>query len=63
MSDVTAIPTIIYDVIQQQRALHPDRSVLIGVAGAQGSGFIEIQLLRAAATRGDPSPHAAARIG
>jgi D-glycerate 3-kinase len=38
MSDVTAIPTIIYDVIQQQRALHPDRPVLIGVAGAQGSG-------------------------
>jgi D-glycerate 3-kinase len=38
MSDVTAIPTIIHDVIQTQRALHPDRPVLIGVAGAQGSG-------------------------
>jgi D-glycerate 3-kinase len=36
--DVTQIPTIIYDVIQQQRALHSDRPVLIGVAGAQGSG-------------------------
>lgn len=38
MSDVTAIPTIIYEVIQQQSALHPERPVLIGVAGAQGSG-------------------------
>lgn len=38
MSDVTTIPTIIYDVIQQQRVLHPERPVLIGVAGAQGSG-------------------------
>jgi D-glycerate 3-kinase len=38
VSDVTAVPEIIYGVIQQQRALHPDRPVLIGVAGAQGSG-------------------------
>ncbi|PZO55915.1 MAG: kinase [Alphaproteobacteria bacterium] len=38
MSDVTTVPTIIYDVIQRQRALHPDRPVLVGVAGAQGSG-------------------------
>lgn len=38
MSDVTAVPEIIFNVIQQQRALHPDRPVLIGVAGAQGSG-------------------------
>lgn len=38
MSDVTVVATIIYDVIQQQRALHPERPVLIGVAGAQGSG-------------------------
>ena len=38
MSDITAIPSIISDVIQSQRALHPDRPVLIGVAGAQGSG-------------------------
>ncbi len=38
MSDVTAIPEIIYGIIHQQRALHPDRPVLIGVAGAQGSG-------------------------
>jgi D-glycerate 3-kinase len=46
---VTAIPTIIYDVIQQQRALHPERPVLIGVAGAQGSGkTTACQLLEAA---------------
>jgi D-glycerate 3-kinase len=38
VSDVTAVPEIIFNVIQQQRALHPDRPVLIGVAGAQGSG-------------------------
>ena len=38
MSDVTSVATIIFDTIQQQRALHPDRPVLIGVAGAQGSG-------------------------
>lgn len=49
MSDVTAIPTIIYDIIQQQRALHPGRPVLIGVAGAQGSGkTTACQLLEAA---------------
>jgi D-glycerate 3-kinase len=38
VSDIGAIPTIIYEVIQQQRRLHPDRPALIGVAGAQGSG-------------------------
>lgn len=38
MSGGTEIPTIIYNVIQQQRVLHPDRPVLIGVAGAQGLG-------------------------
>jgi len=49
MSDVAAIPIIIYEVIQQQRALHPDRAVLIGVAGAQGSGkTTACQLLEAA---------------
>jgi D-glycerate 3-kinase len=49
MSDIGAIPTIIYDVIQQQRARHPDRPVLIGVAGAQGSGkTTACQLLEAA---------------
>lgn len=49
MSDVTAIPTIIFNVIQQQRTLHPDRPVLIGVAGAQGSGkTTACQLLEAA---------------
>ena len=49
MSDVTGVPTIIYEVIQQQRALHPDRPVLIGVAGAQGSGkTTACQLLEAA---------------
>ena len=49
MSDVTAIPTIIYEVVQHQRTLHPDRPVLIGVAGAQGSGkTTACQLLEAA---------------
>jgi len=49
MSDVGAIPTIIYDIIQQQRALHPARPVLIGVSGAQGSGkTTACQLLEAA---------------
>ncbi len=38
MTDVTAVAEIIYGVIQQQRALHPERPVLVGVAGAQGSG-------------------------
>jgi D-glycerate 3-kinase len=38
VSDLTAVPEIIYGVIQQQRALHPKRPVLIGVSGAQGSG-------------------------
>jgi D-glycerate 3-kinase len=38
VSDVTTVPTIIFDTIQQQRALRPERPVLIGVAGAQGSG-------------------------
>jgi len=49
MSDVTATPTIIYEITQQQRALHPDRPVLIGVSGAQGSGkTTACQLLEAA---------------
>jgi D-glycerate 3-kinase len=49
MRDVTTLPTIIFDVIQQQRALNPDRPVLIGVAGAQGSGkTTACQLLEAA---------------
>lgn len=38
MSDHTVVPTIIFDEIQRQRALHAGRPVLIGVAGAQGSG-------------------------
>ncbi len=33
-----ALSDIIYNITQQQRALHPERAVLIGVAGAQGSG-------------------------
>ncbi len=46
MSDVASI---IYDVIQQQRALHLERPALIGVAGAQGSGKTHVcQLLEAA---------------
>jgi D-glycerate 3-kinase len=49
MTNITAVPTIIYDVIQQQRARHPERPVLIGVAGAQGSGkTTAVQLLEAA---------------
>jgi D-glycerate 3-kinase len=49
VSDIGAVPTIIYEVIQQQRALHPGRPVLIGVAGAQGSGkTTACQLLEAA---------------
>ena len=32
------IPTLIYDIIRRQRAERPDRPVLVGVAGAQGSG-------------------------
>jgi D-glycerate 3-kinase len=44
-----AVPTIIYEVIQQQRAQHPERPVLVGVAGAQGSGkTTACQLLQAA---------------
>jgi D-glycerate 3-kinase len=35
---VSDVPSIIFNVIQKQRALHPDRPVLVGVAGAQGSG-------------------------
>ena len=38
MSDITSVATIIFDTIQQQRARHPNRPALIGVAGAQGSG-------------------------
>ena len=46
---ITQVPTIVYDVIQRQRALHPDRPVLIGVSGAQGSGkTTACQLLEAA---------------
>ena len=46
---VTTVPELLYSVIQQQRALHPDRPVLIGVAGAQGSGkTTACQLLEAA---------------
>ncbi len=51
MSDITAVPTIIYETIQQQRVLHPDRPVLIGVAGAQGSGKTHACTLLEAANR------------
>jgi D-glycerate 3-kinase len=47
----TKIATIIYNVIQAQRALHPDRAVLIGVAGAQGSGKTTACKLLEAANR------------
>jgi D-glycerate 3-kinase len=33
-----AIPTLIYDIIQNARARHPERPALVGVSGAQGSG-------------------------
>lgn len=33
-----AIPTLIYDIIQNARARHPGRPALVGVSGAQGSG-------------------------
>lgn len=32
------IPVLLYNIIQDLRARHPDRTPLIGVAGAQGSG-------------------------
>lgn len=32
------IPILLYEIIQELRARHPDRIPLIGVAGAQGSG-------------------------
>jgi D-glycerate 3-kinase len=43
------LATLIYRVIQEQRARHLDRPVLIGVSGAQGSGkTTACQLLEAA---------------
>lgn len=33
-----ALPTLIYDIIQDVRARHPERPALVGVSGAQGSG-------------------------
>lgn len=48
---MSAIADIIYNVIQQQRALHPDRPVLIGIAGAQGSGKTTACKLLEAANR------------
>lgn len=43
------VATIIFDAIQAQRALTPERPALIGVAGAQGSGkTTACQLLEAA---------------
>ncbi len=49
MSDIIGVPNIIYDVIERQRARHPDRPAVIGVAGAQGSGkTTAVQLLEAA---------------
>lgn len=46
---MSELATLIYRVIQEQRARHPDRPALIGVAGAQGSGKTTVcQLLEAA---------------
>ena len=61
MSDIGAIPSIIFDVIQQQRALHPDRPVLIvpreataaSVSVSQGEGVVSITRPR---RRGRPTP-------
>jgi len=45
---LSQIATLIFDVVQRERALHPDRPPLIGVAGSQGSGKTTIcQLLEA----------------
>ena len=35
---VADVPTILYELLQDVRARHPDRPALIGVSGAQGSG-------------------------
>jgi D-glycerate 3-kinase len=35
---MSELATLIYNLIQQQRARHPERPALIGVSGAQGSG-------------------------
>jgi len=44
-----AVPSLIYDLIERQRARNPERPALIGVAGAQGSGkTTAVQLLEAA---------------
>jgi D-glycerate 3-kinase len=51
VSSITAIPEIIFNIIQQQRALHPERPVLIGVAGAQGSGKTTVCKLMEMANR------------
>ncbi len=46
---LNAVPTLIYETIQRQRVLNPERPALIGVAGAQGSGkTTAVQLLEAA---------------
>ncbi|MGQ0531905.1 MAG: kinase [Caulobacteraceae bacterium] len=52
MTDVTAIPTLIYTVIGQVRAHNPDKPALVGVGGAQGSGKTTVCALLEAANRG-----------
>ena len=43
------VPSLIYNLIERQRARNPERPALIGVAGAQGSGkTTAVQLLEAA---------------
>jgi D-glycerate 3-kinase len=49
MGDVTTVPEKLYALIRHQRAAHPDRPVLIGVAGSQGSGKTTACRLLAAA--------------
>lgn len=48
---VTALPDQLYALIQRARAKHPDRPVLIGVAGSQGSGKTTACRLLEAANR------------
>lgn len=45
------LATLIYDIIQDIRARHPDRPALVGVSGAQGSGKTTVCKLLEAANR------------
>jgi len=47
----TALPTLIFQIIQDVRARHPERPALVGVSGAQGSGKSTVCALLEAANR------------